>query len=161
MPRPALRALALVALLTVPAAAVTPTIDVPVKLKRARAAFNIDQALVDGDRPVVFVWLDVILGHFATWRTHAKLIGVLHGPAGVWALTDAAWERVTGKAGGNPYAAELSALQERGVRFEICAYTLEANGWTNADLLPGVQVTTGAIVRLIELRQHGWTVLQP
>jgi intracellular sulfur oxidation DsrE/DsrF family protein len=155
------RALALVVLLAVPAAAVTPTIDVPVKLKRARVALNVDQALLDGGRPVVFVWLDVMLGHFATWRTHAKLLGVVHGPAGRWALTDAAWNRVTGETGGNPYAAQLAALQARGVRFEICAYTLEANDWTNADLLPGVQVTTGAIVRLIDLQHHGWTILQP
>ncbi len=34
--------------------------------------------------------------------------------------------------------------------------TAKDNNWVNADLLPGVRVNTGAIVRLIQLAQEGY-----
>jgi intracellular sulfur oxidation DsrE/DsrF family protein len=136
-------------------------IDVPVRLRHARVAFNTDRAILSGDTPTVFVWLDEMLIHFEHWKTRRKLIVVLHGPAGIWALGDDAWNRTHGGSGGNPYSARIATLQAERVRFELCAYTMQLNGWTNADLLPGVAVTTGAIARLIELQRRGWTVLQP
>jgi intracellular sulfur oxidation DsrE/DsrF family protein len=160
-----LRAVLVVSLLLAPLAhagfAPGIVVDVPVRLKRARVVFNMDRIDVSGDRPTVFVWLDEMLLHFEQWHTRRKLIGIMHGPAGTWALNDAAYDRIVGTTGGNPYAADLASLQTRNVRFEICAYTMELNGWTNADLLPGVAVTTGAIARLIQLNQQGWTHLQP
>jgi intracellular sulfur oxidation DsrE/DsrF family protein len=136
-------------------------VEVPVRLQTARVAFNTDRAILSGERPTVFVWLDEMLIHFEDWRTRRRLIVVLHGPAGEWALNDAAWNRLHDDGTGNPQAAEISRLQEQRVDFELCAYTMELNGWTNADLLPGVRVTTGAIARLIQLQQQGWTILQP
>lgn len=158
------RAPALLALLlAVAPARAQPGIDVavPVHLRHARAVFNVDRAILSGDTPTVFVWLDEMLIHFERWRTRRKLIVLLHGPAGAWALGDDAWNRTHGGMSGNPFAARVAALRAARVRFEICAYTMELNGWTNADLLPGVAVTTGAIARLIELEQRRWTVLQP
>ncbi len=156
--------LGLVLTLAVPAFAQFPGIDiqVPVRLRRARVAFNTDQALTNAaGKPTVFVWLDEMLLHFEQWKTRRKLIVVLHGPAGDWALSDAAWNRIHGVDTGNPHAAGITHLQENRVRFELCAYTMQLNGWTNADLFPGIEVTTGAIARLIQLQQHRWTILQP
>jgi intracellular sulfur oxidation DsrE/DsrF family protein len=136
-------------------------VQVPVRLTNARVAFNTDRAVLSNGKPTVFVWLDEMLIHFEHWQTRRRLIVILHGPAGEWALNDAAWNRVHEGGTGNPYAAEIAHLQERRVHFELCAYTMELNGWINADLLPNVKVTTGAIARLINLQQQGWTNLQP
>lgn len=136
-------------------------VQVPVRLETAHVVFNTDQALLSDGKPTVFVWLDEMLIHFRDWRTRRRLIVLLHGPAGDWALNDTAWNRVHGGDGGNPYAADVARLQEHRVRFELCAYTMQLNGWTNADLLPDVRVTTGAIARLIQLQQQDWTILQP
>lgn len=137
-------------------------IEVPVKLRRARVVFNTDQRLENAaGTPTVFVWLDEMLLHFEQWKTRRKLIVIVHGPAGDWGLNDAAWNRVHGVTTGNPHAAQIAYLQSKNVRFEICAYTMQLNAWTNADLLPDVKPTTGAIARLIQLQQRGWTVLQP
>lgn len=156
-----LRAVVVAVLLLVPIAHAQIVVDVPVKLRRTRLVFNMDQALVADDKPTVFVWLDEMLIHFAQWKTHWKVIAVLHGPAAVWTLNDAAYDRVHGTTTGNPYAAMFADLLAQGVKFELCAYSMQLNGWSNADLLPGIQVTTGAIARLIQLHQRGWTQLQP
>jgi intracellular sulfur oxidation DsrE/DsrF family protein len=136
-------------------------VDVPVKLRRTRLVLNMDQDLVSDHKPTVFVWLDEMLIHFAQWKTHWKVIVVAHGGAASWTLNDAAYDRVHGTTTGNPYAAMFADLEAQGVHFELCAYSMALNGWTNADLLPGIQVTTGAIARLIQLHQRGWTQLQP
>jgi hypothetical protein len=34
-------------------------------------------------------------------------------------------------------------------------------GWTNADLLPGTKVNTGANFRIVELVQEGFVQIQP
>lgn len=137
-------------------------VEVPVKLRHARVVFNTDQRLENAaGKPTVFVWLDEMLLHFEQWKTRRKLIVIVHGPAGDWGLNDAAWNRVHGTTTGNPHAAQIAYLQSKNVRFEICAYTMQLNSWTNADLLPDVKPTTGAIARLIQLQQRGWTILQP
>ena len=160
--RPLGRALALVLVAAAVGAQPAIDIDVPVRLGHARVVFNTDQRLENGAGvPTVFVWLDEMLLHFEAWRTRRKLLVVLHGPAGVWALSDDAWNRVHDVTTGNPHAAQIAALAGKRVEFELCAYTMQLNGWTNADLLPEVQVVTGAIARLIQLQQRGWTVLQP
>jgi intracellular sulfur oxidation DsrE/DsrF family protein len=156
-----LRAVVVALLLLAPVVYAQIVVDVPVRLRRTRLVFNIDQPLVTGDEPTVFVWLDEMLLHFQQWHTHWKVIGIFHGGAGSWTLNDAAYDHQHGTTTGNPYAARLTELQARGVRFELCAYSMQLNGWTNADLLPGVAVTTGAIARLVQLHQRGWTQLQP
>jgi hypothetical protein len=36
-----------------------------------------------------------------------------------------------------------------------------ANHWRNADLLLGVKVDTGAIIRIVQLVQQGYVQIQP
>jgi hypothetical protein len=38
---------------------------------------------------------------------------------------------------------------------------MKGNHWTNANLLPGVKVNTGANFRLVDLMQQGYVMLQP
>jgi len=60
-------------------------------------------------------------------------------------------------------AAELAVVDaahvERGVQIELCGATAAANHWGNADLLPGVNVNTNAMVRVTGLEQKGFTLI--
>jgi intracellular sulfur oxidation DsrE/DsrF family protein len=76
-------------------------------------------------------------------------------------LNDKAYDRARKSGIGNPYKQQIVALQQQGVAFEECVVTAEANGWTNADLLPGVKVNGGAVLRLVQLMQDGFVQLQP
>ena len=76
-------------------------------------------------------------------------------------LNDAAYDRARKTTGGNPYKAMIAELQRMGIRFEECGETAHLNGWTNADLLPGVQVNSGAILRFIQLGQQGFVQIHP
>jgi intracellular sulfur oxidation DsrE/DsrF family protein len=48
-----------------------------------------------------------------------------------------------------------------GVLIEECAVTMKANHWTNNNLLPGVKVNSGANLRIVQLEQQGYSMLQP
>ena len=48
-----------------------------------------------------------------------------------------------------------------GVSVEECAETMRDMGWTNADLIPGVRVNTGANVRIVDLVPDGFVRIQP
>jgi intracellular sulfur oxidation DsrE/DsrF family protein len=62
---------------------------------------------------------------------------------------------------GNPYSATIANLQKQGVDIEECAYSMGVHHWGNDNLLPGVQVTTGAVGRIVELTQQGYVQIQP
>jgi intracellular sulfur oxidation DsrE/DsrF family protein len=81
--------------------------------------------------------------------------------AGYILLNDEAYNKARKTTRGNPYKAEIAALQAQGVQFEECGQTARTNGWVNADLLPGVKVDTGATLRLVQLVQDGYVQLQP
>ena len=52
-------------------------------------------------------------------------------------------------------------LLKQGVQIEECAVSMKAHSWGNEDLLPGIKVNTGAVIRLIQLTQEGYTQIQP
>jgi intracellular sulfur oxidation DsrE/DsrF family protein len=76
-------------------------------------------------------------------------------------LNDASYDRMRNWQQGNPYKGQIAALIRDGVKIEECAQTMADNHWLNADLLPGVKVTTSANLRIIELVQQGFVQLQP
>ena len=43
----------------------------------------------------------------------------------------------------------------------LSAQTMRDKGWTNADLLPGAKVNSGANFRIVELVQEGFVQIQP
>jgi uncharacterized protein len=76
-------------------------------------------------------------------------------------LDDDAYSRVRGWSRGNPYKDQIAALMAEGVQIEECAETMRDNHWRNADLLPGVKVDAGAILRIVQLVQQGYVQIQP
>jgi len=162
-------------------------VDVPVQLMDEQALFNIDSlATTDGTpagAPVALrhMWMlgianiarakafaDVDLSNF-----HIK--GVIHGSAVTWALNDAWWQRQVDEDGnqlypdGNPYKdwiEKIFALQDKGldIQLEVCGVTLMGKGLhhtaTDDDVYLGIHVNQGAIGRIIDLQQNGYTYIQ-
>jgi intracellular sulfur oxidation DsrE/DsrF family protein len=99
----------------------------------------------------------------------------MHGTALSWALSDAWWQKQVDDDGnqlypnGNPYKdwiEKLFALNNAGVniQLEVCGVTLSGAGLTNADVYSSangkIYVNQGAIGRLIDLQQKGYTYIQ-
>lgn len=144
-----------------PTTADTLRIDLPVTLKEARVVFNLDHLAFEGDNPTGFNYMTAVLKDFALAKTNHKIVGIFHGAAGYMALDDPRYNAVRHITRGNPYKALIKGLQDQGVQFELCAVTARNNGWTNADLLPGVKVVTAANLRIMELIQQGFVQIQP
>ncbi len=158
----------------------TVCVDVPVELEKTKTVFNLDsQAVTTSPGPngttvttpvgPRHMWmlgtatLDRINSNL-TNPSNVSIIGIFHGTAATWALSDAWWQ-AHGSASGNPYKVwidRLLAFKNLGVnvQLEICGVTMSGNGWTNADVYPGIHVNQGAIGRLIDLEQNGWTYIQ-
>jgi len=134
----------------------------PVVLKQANTVYNMDHLAFAGDLPVGMLYM-----HLETVRLKANLhipgniIGVFHGKAGYMLLNDKMYDKVRHVATGNPYAKYIAMLQKEGVDIEECAVTMHGHHWGNADLLPGVQVNSGAVGRIIQLVQEGYVQIQP
>jgi intracellular sulfur oxidation DsrE/DsrF family protein len=136
-------------------------IDVPVVLKEAKVVFNMDHLAFEGATPTGLAYATRISESFEHDKTSWRIISVFHGPAGYMLLNDAAYDRVRKSTGGNPYKPLIAKLQKTGVRFEECGETAHLNGWTNAELLPDVQVNSGATLRFIQLAQEGYVQIHP
>lgn len=137
------------------------TIDVPVRLAEARVVLNLDHPAFEGDEPTGLQFLKVLTERFAADGTKSDIVAIFHGDGGYMLLDDAAYNRVRNWQGGNPYKDQILALMKAGVDIEECAETMKQKGWTNADLIPGARVNTGANFRIIELVQQGYVQIQP
>lgn len=84
---------------------------------------------------------------------------VFHGDAGYWMLRDAAYARVA-REDVNPNKQTVAELQRRGVHLEICASTMENNGWKPSDILPDVVIVVGAYPRIIDLQLRGYAYIR-
>lgn len=142
-------------------AAAPVTVDVPVRLKTANVVFNNGLAHFAGDLPSSFKYMRLLHDNLLRYGTKTDMVGVFHGEATYLLMNDKAYNACRGVTTGNPYKALLADLVGRGIRIEVCAVALEANSWTNADLLPGVKVNTGGLMRVIELTQKGYVQIQP
>ena len=85
---------------------------------------------------------------------------VLHGDAAQFLLTDDTYQ----KAVKDPFAVNLNAritqdLLNLGVGVEICHSVMRANGWTPADVLPGVTIVHDGYTRLIKLQNDGYAYI--
>jgi intracellular sulfur oxidation DsrE/DsrF family protein len=88
-------------------------------------------------------------------------VGVFHGDAAYMTLNDEAYNAYRQINTGNPYKNLVAELIKLGVQIEECAVSMEHHHWLNDDLLPGVKVHSGAVVRLIQLAQEGYVQIQP
>ncbi len=136
-------------------------VDVPVKLQSAKVAFNMDHLAFQGDLPVGVKYMGLLADRMKEQNVPAQIIGVFHGEAGYMLLNDVAYDRVRRVSTGNPFKSLVADLIAKGIQIEECAVTMRANGWGNKDLLPGVKVNTGAVIRLVQLQQQGFSQIQP
>jgi intracellular sulfur oxidation DsrE/DsrF family protein len=136
-------------------------IDVPVVLKNAKVVFNMDHSVFVGDTPIGLRHMEMMVDRFRQGGTEWSLAAIFHGPAGYMLLDDDAYNSARMTTTGNPYKASVARLLNEGVLVEECAVTMKANKWTNADLLPGVKVNSGANLRIVALVQQGYVMLQP
>lgn len=136
-------------------------IDVPVALKQAKVVFNMDHIASQGDMPVGLRYMDLMTKRFKETKTEGHIVAVFHGVAGYMTLNDDAYNQNRKVTTGNPYKGLVANLIADGVQLEECAVTMKANNWGNKDLLPSVKVNTGAVARLVQLSQEGYTAIQP
>ena len=76
-------------------------------------------------------------------------------------LNDEAYNVYRKVTTGNPYKELIVELIKQGAQIEECAVSMQNHRWGNEDLLPGVKVNNGAVVRLIQLVQKGYVQIQP
>ncbi len=136
-----------------------PLIDVPVVLKEARVAFRVDRVAPSGDNSPTLQQISVLSDKFRQMGTDAKVVAVFNGDGGFMLLNDMAYNEVRKTKDGNPYKAMIATILSKGVEVEECGMTMMREGWTNRQLLPGVKVNTGANLRVIELAQKSYVLL--
>ena len=144
-----------------PQAAHAIQINVPVKLEKAKVVFNMDHLAFSGDLPVGIKYMRLLANRFVEQKIEGQIIGVFHGDAAYLTLNDGAYNTYRSVGTGNPYKALITELLKQGVQIEECAVSMKAHSWGNEDLLPGIKVNTGAVIRLIQLTQEGYTQIQP
>ncbi|HRF61088.1 MAG TPA: DsrE family protein [Fimbriimonadaceae bacterium] len=134
-------------------------IDVPVKLTEADVVFNImSRGPIPARQNSLFL-AKTMTGVLAADGTPRKIVAIFHSAAAALACSDAAFNRLTGTTAGNPYKARIAELQRDGVQTEICVKSMEFQKIAKSELLPGVKVNGGALIRVVELTQQGYTQL--
>lgn len=134
-------------------------IDVPVDLTQANVVFNImDRDPIPSRQNSLFL-AKTMTGVLAADGTPRSIIAIFHSSAAALACSDAAFNRLTGTKAGNPYKARIAELQKDGVQTEICVKSMEFQRIAKSELLPGIKVNGGALIRVVELTQKGYTQL--
>ena len=87
--------------------------------------------------------------------TTAKVTVVTHAD-GVDFLMEGAKD-----ASGNAYAAAVSALAARGVKFEICEITLRNRNLKKEQFIQEAEFTPSGVVRLTKLQKQGFAYVKP
>ena len=94
-------------------------------------------------------------------KENYKISVVLHGDAGKFLVNDEVYKKVTKSADPNPNKDQVAKLIGQGVSVELCIVTMQMNGWTENDLLPGVTILgTGAYPRIIDLQYQGYKYIR-
>jgi uncharacterized protein len=136
-------------------------IEVPVPLKASKLVFNIDHPAFAADQPIGLAQMKLVMERYKAAQIPIQIVAVFHGAMGYMLLNDAAYNNGPKSWKGNPFKAQIEALQQEGVQFEICVNTAKRNGWVNADFLPGVKVDGGATLRIVQLVQDGYVQIHP
>lgn len=131
-------------------------IDIPVRLSDLKVVFSIASLSFEGDLPASIFHMQLIENDVAQWSAKSRIVAIFHTNAGHVTLHDKAYNSDRSIATGNPYKDLVSDLQKRGVQVELCGATAKVHGWSNEDLLPGIQVNTDAMARTTQLVQEGF-----
>jgi intracellular sulfur oxidation DsrE/DsrF family protein len=105
-------------------------------------------------------WRDATLAANEAGATEVRMVFVFDGPALPMVLNDAAYDRVLGTNGGNPWKSLVADLQKGGASVESCGTRMKELGVGNADLLPGVKVDSDGWTRVLELQSKGFSLFQ-
>jgi intracellular sulfur oxidation DsrE/DsrF family protein len=62
---------------------------------------------------------------------------------------------------GSPYAATVSALVARGVKFEVCEITLHNRNLKKDQFIQEAEFTPSGVVRITRLQRQGYAYLKP
>jgi accessory colonization factor AcfC len=87
------------------------------------------------------------------------ICAVFDAAASYWMLDDEAYGSYTGQQDRNPNRRIIEELVSMGVDLELSAEAMKEHGWTDTDVLPGVNIVTGAMVRLADLGRRGYDYL--
>jgi len=136
-------------------------VDIPIKLEKANVVFNLDHANFTGDLPLGIKSMSQLAKRFKEMGVEGQIIGVFHSEAAYLTLNDTAYNAHRHVTAGNPHKGLLAELMREGVKLEECAVSMKRNHWRNDDLLPGVKVNGGAVLRVIQLVQQGYVQIQP
>jgi intracellular sulfur oxidation DsrE/DsrF family protein len=136
-------------------------IDIPVTLTEAKIVFNLDHPAFTGAEPTGLFFLRLMIERFKAEHTKATLVAIFHGANAHMLLNDQTYNQTQNWDGGNPFKEQIEALIREGVSIEECAESMRLNHWTNADLIPGAKVNTGANFRVVSLVQQGFVQIQP
>ena len=136
-------------------------IDIPVKVEKAKVVFNMDHLAFAGDMPVGIKYMHLLANRFKETNMKGQIIGIFHGDAAYMTLNNKSYNAYRAVSTGNPYKELIAGLMNQGVLIEECAVSMKSHNWVNEDLLPGVKVNTGAVIRLIQLTQEGYVQIQP
>jgi intracellular sulfur oxidation DsrE/DsrF family protein len=134
-------------------------VDVPVMLKQAKVAFRIDRVAPSGNNSFVLQQIEMLSDKLGQMGAEAKIVAVFLADGGFMLLNDTAYDSVRRTSGGNPYKAAIAGLMARGIEVEECGMTMMREGWNAKQLLPGVKVNAGANLRIIDLSQKNYVVL--
>jgi intracellular sulfur oxidation DsrE/DsrF family protein len=134
-------------------------VDIPTKLERAGVVVDVGNLVLNGDLPFSLADIDLLASDVRQWNAKGGVIAIFHGNAAYLVLNDGAYNANRHVSTGNPYKSILEDMMSKGVQVELCGATAKGNGWSNADLLPGVEVNLNAMVRLTQLEQAGYTMI--
>ncbi|MGD2062526.1 MAG: DsrE family protein [Nitrospirota bacterium] len=136
-------------------------VDIPVTFEKANVVFVMNHLEFAGDMPVGIRYMHMLAKRYREKHITGRIIGLFFGDAAHMTLDDRAYNAYRSVSSGNPYKELISALIDQGVQVEECAVSMKHHTWSNEDLLPGVKVTTGAVIRLVQLTQQGYVQIQP
>lgn len=105
-------------------------------------------------------WRDATASAQAAGSKEVSMVFVFDGPSLPLMLNDAAFDRVMGTHGGNPWKSLIADLQKGGASVECCGNRMQELGVGNADLLPGVKVDSDGWSRVLELQSKGYGLFQ-
>jgi intracellular sulfur oxidation DsrE/DsrF family protein len=84
------------------------------------------------------------------------IVIILHGPATMTFLHEAAYRERFGKENAN--AALVKALQQKGVKLVVCGQTLQLRELDRSKLFPGIDVAFSARTTISTLSQKGYVL---
>lgn len=90
-----------------------------------------------------------------------KISVVFHLKAGYFMLNDESYRKFTKGTEPNPNKDIINKLLGEGISVELCGITMQNNGWTEKDLLPGAKIlAVGAYSRIIDLEKQGYDYIR-